>query len=59
VQYCDPAGIGDYVAAALHRVGITEGRYVKAKAALGLKPKCGCSKRQKLLNALGRMVGIG
>lgn len=52
-------GLGDHVAAALHRIGLTQSRYVRAKAAIGLKPKCGCKKRQAKLNELGRKVGIG
>ena len=52
-------GLGDLVAAGLHRVGVTRARYVKLKRRLGLKPKCGCGKRQRQLNVLGRKIGIG
>lgn len=51
-------GLGDYVAAGLHKVGITRERYVRVKRRLGLKG-CGCGKRQRKLNELGRKVGIG
>lgn len=46
-------GLGDVVAAGLHRVGITRERYVAAKAAVGLRRRCNCPKRQQQLNALG------
>ena len=52
-------GLGDHVAAGLHKIGITQERYTRAKAAVGLKRKCGCSKRQKMLNKMGRKMGIG
>lgn len=51
-------GLGDYVAIGLHKVGVTRERYVRAKRALGLKG-CGCGRRQRKLNELGRKVGIG
>jgi hypothetical protein len=47
-------GLGDMVAAGLSAVGITKERVSKM---LG-KP-CGCAKRQKMLNELGRRLGIG
>jgi hypothetical protein len=53
VQLQHPPGLGDRVAAALARVGITEQRYRLAKQAIGLKPDCDCKKRQRLLNQLG------
>jgi hypothetical protein len=52
-------GLGDMVAAGLHNLGITRTRYVRAKAALGLPPKCGCGRRQRRLNELGKRIGIG
>jgi hypothetical protein len=52
-------GLGDIVAAGLASVGITKERYVRAKVAVGLKRDCGCLKRQKRLNELGRKIGIG
>jgi hypothetical protein len=52
-------GLGDHVAAVLHRVGLTKQRYVRAKLAIGLRGKCGCSKRQQQLNGMGRKIGIG
>ena len=54
VQYCNPPGLGDRVAATLARLGITEHRYVKAKAAVGLRRKCRCPERQQKLNNLFR-----
>ena len=48
------AGLGDYVAKGLSAIGITKERVSKV---LG-KP-CGCAKRQKKLNELGRKFGIG
>lgn len=48
------AGLGDYVAAGLHRVGITKDRVSRV-----LGRPCGCLKRQMQLNRLGRKVGIG
>ena len=53
-QYEYPAGLGDRVAAAMARVGITKQRYVRAKRRLGLKGDCGCAKRQKRLNRLNK-----
>jgi len=47
-------GLGDRVAQALAAVGITKERVSKA---LG-KP-CGCAKRQRRLNDIGRRLGIG
>lgn len=52
-------GLGDYIAAVLRRVGITQTRYLTVKRWLGFVPKCGCRRRQKKLNALGRWIGIG
>ena len=52
-------GLGDLVAAGLHRVGVTRSRYVRLKRRLGLPGGCGCGKRQRALNAMGRAVGIG
>jgi len=46
-------GIGDAVAAGLSAVGITPERVSKA---IG-KP-CGCSKRKKALNQVGRKLGL-
>jgi hypothetical protein len=47
-------GLGDMVAAGLSAIGITKDR-VSALAG----GDCGCSKRQKQLNELGRRIGIG
>ena len=47
-------GLGDYVAAGLQKVGITKQRVSKVT-----KRPCGCGRRQKKLNELGRKVGIG
>jgi hypothetical protein len=58
-QYGITLGLGDHVSAALHRIGITPERYGNAKAAVGLKRKCRCRKRQQRLNELGRKIGIG
>lgn len=52
-------GLGDRVAAVLHKVGITEDGYVEAKAAIGLKKTCNCGRRQRKLNEIGRKLGIG
>jgi hypothetical protein len=49
-------GLGDVVAAVLHKMGITRARYIRAKRLLGLKSKCGCSERQAALNRFGRAV---
>jgi hypothetical protein len=54
-----PPGLGDMVAAGLASVGITKERYQAARAAVGLKRPCGCLKRQKKLNELGKRIGIG
>lgn len=50
------AGLGDWVAAILHRCGITRYRYLKLKKWLGLKPHCNCPGRQAWLNWLGRKL---
>ena len=47
------AGLGDHLAAALHRLGITRRRYVAVKRSLGLRPVCRCGKRQAALNRWG------
>ena len=46
-------GIGDAVAAGLAAVGITPERITKATG----KP-CGCGKRKRSLNRLGRRLGV-
>ncbi len=51
-------GLGDRIAARLHRVGITPERWVKIKKALGLKPRCNCPERQMAINAFGKRVGL-
>lgn len=56
IQFAPHAGLGDLVAAGLHRVGLTPARYANAKAAVGLKRKCGCRKRQRKLNELGNQA---
>ncbi len=50
VQYCNPPGRGDRLAAKLARLGLTEHRYKKVKTALGLRGKCRCKQRQQWLN---------
>ena len=52
VQYENPPGLGDRVAAVLARVGATERRYKAAKRAIGLSGKCGCKGRKQRLNKL-------
>jgi len=56
LQQAMPAnrGLGDMVASGLSAIGITKAR-VSALAG----GDCGCAKRQKALNALGRRVGVG
>lgn len=49
-------GLGDYVAAGLHRIGITRARYLRVKRLLGLTPACRCPQRQRSLNALGGRI---
>ncbi len=52
-------GLGDYVAAGLHMIGVTPQLVANAKAAVGLKRRCGCRKRQRVLNQIGRALGVG
>jgi hypothetical protein len=52
-------GLGDYVAAGLHHVGVTRSRYARLKKRLGLRGDCGCGKRQRQLNDIGHRLGIG
>lgn len=52
-------GLGDYIAAGLHRIGITRRRYVAVKRVLGLAPLCKCPQRQRWLNEFGRKVRRG
>lgn len=47
-------GLGDMVAAGLSAIGITKERMSKLAGG-----DCGCAKRQKALNDLGRKIGIG
>lgn len=51
-------GLGDIVAAGLDAIGITKARAQAVAQAVGLA-HCGCEQRQRLLNDLGRRVGIG
>jgi hypothetical protein len=56
IQYGVTPGLGDYLAAALHRVGVTRARYVRLKRWLGLRPTCRCPQRQAALNTFGRRL---
>ena len=47
-------GLGDMVAAGLSAIGITKQRVSKLAGG-----DCGCAKRQRALNELGRKIGIG
>lgn len=47
-------GLGDMVASGLSAIGITKERMSKLAGG-----DCGCAKRQKALNELGRKIGIG
>jgi hypothetical protein len=47
-------GLGDRVAAGLAKIGVTKARVSKL-----LGRPCKCPKRQRRLNELGRVVGIG
>ena len=58
-QYEYPAGLGDRVAAAMAKVGITKQRYMRAKRRIGLKGDCNCPKRQRRGNKIGHHLGIG
>lgn len=49
-------GLGDWIAAILHRVGVTPARYVQVKRLLGLEASCRCPHRQHWLNTLGGRV---
>lgn len=49
-------GLGDWIAACLHRVGITRYRYQRIKKLLGLSPTCRCPERQAWINRFGRRV---
>lgn len=51
-------GVGDRLAAALKKLGVTEERYAAAKAAIGLPPTCGCKERREWLNRLGDWLGV-
>ena len=52
-------GLGDYLAAGLSAVGITKQRVQALASRVGIKD-CGCGKRQKAANELGRKyLGIG
>jgi len=55
-QHTPSLGLGDYVAAGLHAIGITKQRYVAIKRLLGLKPQCRCKERREKLNNLGRRL---
>lgn len=51
-------GLGDRVAAFLSTFGITKARAQAVAQAVGLED-CGCAERQRRLNELGWLVGIG
>lgn len=44
---------GHWLAFLLSMFGLTKGRYIAAKAAIGLNPSCGCDRRESSYNALG------
>ena len=52
-------GLGDDLAAALARAGLTKALYIRLRRALGFRKPCGCGKRQRLLNRAGKALGIG
>lgn len=52
-------GLGDLTERLLKKIGIDESRYVEAKKLFGLAPNCGCAKRRKWLNKVGKHFGIG
>jgi len=52
-------GLGDRVAAVLHRLGITPEIISGIKARIGAPGRCNCHKRQQALNAAVRKLGIG
>lgn len=52
----NPPGLGDQLAALFSSGGITEARYKKLKAWLGLTPNCGCKERRERLNRLSRWL---
>ena len=52
-------GLGDDLAAALARAGLTKALYIRLRRKIGLRKPCGCRKRQKKLNEIGNTFGIG
>lgn len=52
------SGLGDMVAAGLEAVGVTKGRVQAVARRVGIKD-CGCRKRHRRLNEIGRKLGIG
>lgn len=44
---------GHWLAIFSEAMGVTKGRYIAAKAAIGLNPSCGCDRRESSYNALG------
>lgn len=51
-------GLGDWIAAGLHRIGITRYRYQRVKKWLGLNPSCKCPERQEWLNTIGKRLKL-
>jgi len=45
---------GDFFAS----LGVSEERYLAAKAVLGLDPTCRCPERRKWLNEMGARLGV-
>lgn len=47
---------GHWLALLLSAVGLRKRDYLWLKSKLGMKPKCGCDKREEALNNLGRSL---
>lgn len=52
----NPEGLGDHVAAFVHRFG-GDKLYERVSRAVGVVGGCGCNARRKALNRLGRSIG--
>lgn len=47
-------GLGDYTERLLSSIGVTQERYVEAKAMFGLAASCDCAARKEWLNRVSR-----
>lgn len=58
LRRCSAAGLGDRVELALKTAGVTKERVGRVAKMVGVSD-CGCEKRKRWLNTIGKYLGIG